>query len=134
MRNLTIAILSILLLPTVVKAQFNISTDYMAEYVWNAKSEDWDIQREDKKTTSFFELNQDLTMLKHTTPQVTSTFKIKEEEHNNDNGSAYYMLNIVSDIGRDYFLIFDFKEGSIKVTPEDKSFMILYRIKGTWTD
>ncbi|WP_047547302.1 hypothetical protein [Psychroserpens sp. Hel_I_66] len=119
---------------TVLFGQFHVSTNSRLDFSWDKSSDDWKFESEDPESLTFFEFNNDFTLVKHTTSSTTSGYLIKSQEHDEDDGNNQYLFKIVSDVGNKYIMIYDIKNNNIRFIPEDFSTMIKFKIKSTWTD
>ena len=87
-----------------LQAQLNITTDFRQDAVWNLETENWDVLSSDEGVT-FFEFNRELSLFKHTTNSIASSYIIKEFEYDEEN--AKYTMLVVSDVGNEYDMIVD---------------------------
>lgn len=93
-----------LLLGMPVFAQLNITTNFRQDAIWDEEQEEWEVLSTDENVT-FFEFNKELTLFKHTTNSITSTYIIKSFEYNEE--EAKYTMVVVSDVGNEYDMIVD---------------------------
>ncbi len=87
-----------------VFAQLNITTNFRQDAIWDEEQEEWEVLSTDENVT-FFEFNKELTLFKHTTNSITSTYIIKSFEYNEE--EAKYTMVVVSDVGNEYDMIVD---------------------------
>ncbi len=109
--------------------KINISTDLVTTAVLNKKTEKFDDFQEEKEIT-FFEFNKKMTMFKHTTPTITSTYIIKSMKENKE--KKQWECNIVSDTGNKYFMILQKNDVIFLYIKNDDTYLLDYRIKRTW--
>ena len=115
-------------------AQLNVSTNLRVNYTWNDTNNEWEYVSQDDKSSTFFEFNEGLTMVKHTTEKSTVNYKIKSSERESSDGKNQIIMMIISDVGEEYMMIFDIKEKKVAYIPVDDDFMVEYSIKSTWRD
>ena len=133
MRKLTfLAILCFI--TTIASAQLHISTNLKMNFSWDEINDDWKFESQDEESLTFIEFNKELTMVKHTTPAMTSAYIIKSSEHDEEEGRDQYIYMIVSDVGNKYMMILDFINDNIRFISNDLSYMVKHRIKASWTD
>jgi|TARA_B110000285_G_C15049814_1_gene576348 hypothetical protein len=133
MRKLTfLAILCFI--TTIASAQLHISTNLKMNFSWDEINDDWKFESQDEESLTFIEFNKELTMVKHTTPTMTSAYIIKSSEHDEEEGRDQYIYMIVSDVGNKYMMILDFINDNIRFISNDLSYMVKHRIKASWTD
>jgi len=85
-------------------AQLNISTNLRQDAIWDEAAQDWDVLSTDANVT-FFEFNKELTLFKHTTTTITSTYVIKDWDY--DEELSKYTMTVTSDAGNTYDVIID---------------------------
>ena len=119
---------------TIVFGQLRVSTYSRLDFSWDESNDDWKFESEDEESLTFFEFNEDFTLVKHTTSSSTSGYLIKSQEHDEEDGADQYIFTIVSDLGNKYIMVYDFKNKNIRFIPEDFSKMIKFKIKSTWSD
>lgn len=122
------------LFTTSVFSQLSVSTDSRMDFSWDKEKETWEFQNEDPEALTFFEFNEDFTMIKHTTSNTTSAYMIKSQEHDEEEGRNQYIFMVTSDVGNKYMMIYDVENGNIRFITGDFSSMIKYRIKSSWAD
>ena len=133
MRKLTF--LTILcFMTTIASAQFHISTNLRMDFSWDEVNDDWKFESQDEESLTFFEINKEFTMVKHTTSTITSAYIIKSSEHDEEDGRDQYIYMTVSDVGNKYMMIVDIKNSNLRFVANDGSFMVKHRIKASWTD
>lgn len=113
------------------EAQLNISTNLRQDAVWDDKAEKWDVLSEDKGVT-FFEFNKELTLFKHTTPGITSTYIINKWEYNDS--LVRYTMQVKSDVGNEYEMIIDGTENCVAFFfwRENRYVLVRHSIKESW--
>lgn len=114
-----------------LNAQLSISTNLRQDAIWRETEEKWDVLSEDPKGT-LFEFNKDLTMFKHTTETITSTYYINKWEYNEE--QAKYTMTVTSDAGNEYEMIVDGINNCVAFFYylEDKYILVRHSIKNTW--
>ena len=118
---------------TILSAQYHISTDFAAAYKWNTTKNQWDLSGSDE-TTTFFEFNEEGTIVKHTSSAGTTTYMIKSSKTEGSEGSIKIKYDIVSDVGESYLLVIDEKDREVSMLPIPAETMIVFRIKAAWKD
>lgn len=117
------------------QAQIHISTSMRSDFVWNSNRNEWVWVSDDENEKTFFEINRDFTLIKHTTPSLTSTYIIKSSEE--DKEKNQWEFSITSDVGNDYLMILDIKNNNVRFigkTKEGNLFLVKHTIKQMWTD
>ena len=114
--------------------QMSMSTDYKTNFIWDDKNEDWVEISSDKNNIGFFEINRELTLIKHTTSKGITAYMIKSFELDEETGQ--YMIDLMSDSGYEYFLIFDLEKENLRFIfyIEEDLFMSRYNIKRMWME
>ena len=54
-------------------------------------------------------------MFTHTTAELKSTYYVKEKANTKEQGEGFFAYEVVSDIGNEYYYIFDLKNKEVKV-------------------
>lgn len=88
----------------VLNAQLNISTNYRQDALWDEIALDWEVYSTDD-TGTLFEFNKELTMFKHTTERISSTYYITSWEYDED--KTLYTMQVKSDVGNEYEMMID---------------------------
>ena len=74
---------------------------------------------------SLFVMNSDKTMFTHSIESMKSTYYIKTKEYNED--VDVWLYDVVSDVGNEYYYIFDDKNKEIRILAEKDGQAILIR-------
>jgi hypothetical protein len=129
---LSLCIFALTVLTNLSYSQLNVSTDVKEYYDWDNTKEEWVISSAEDPFFSFFEFNEDFTLLTHTTSDITSAYIIKSEEY--DEPRDQYTFEVVSDVGNEYLLIMDKNNNNIRFIGEDESgtYLVRFRIKKVW--
>lgn len=114
--------------------QINISTNLRSNYDWNATTEKWDWVSDDPDEKTFMEINKDMTILKHTTPTIYSTYIIKSYEK--DVANDQWKLEVKSDVGNSYTMYIDVKNNNVRFVGkrDGEYFLVRHTIKRIWSD
>tara|TARA_B100001059_G_scaffold232907_1_gene271696 strand:+ start:186 stop:575 length:390 start_codon:yes stop_codon:yes gene_type:complete len=111
-------LLIILLIPFIGFSQTNFSCNFKEFCEWDEVSEKWKQDCNYFENHCLFEMNKGETMFIHTTEKIKSTYYIKEKLSAKDDQFAY---NVVSDVGNEYFYLFDIKNKEVKAIIEDEN-------------
>lgn len=117
-----------------IAAQMHISTNHQKNFQYDAEAEDFILIGEDKESVTFFEFNEGMTMFKHTTPTLTSSYIINSSKQDEENET--WEFSITSDVGNKYVMILNpgEKKLSFLVKKEDSIIVIQHSIKNLWID
>lgn len=118
----------------VIHAQIFVSTDARTVYNWDSIGEEWILEESEDDFLTFFEFNNELTMIKHTTPSITSAYLIKSVEVDDEDGRDQIEYDVISDIGNSYMLLYDAKNENIRFIDFKSDRMIRFEIKAVWTE
>lgn len=118
----------------VIHAQIFVSTDARTVYNWDSIGEEWILEESEDDFLTFFEFNNELTMIKHTTPSVTSAYLIKSVEVDDEDGRNQIEYDVISDVGNSYLLLYDMKNENIRFIDFKSDRMIRFEIKAVWTE
>lgn len=118
----------------VIHAQIFVSTNARTVYNWDSIGEEWILEESEDDFLTFFEFNNELTMIKHTTPSVTSAYLIKSVEVDDEDGRDRIEYDVISDIGNSYMLLYDAKNENIRFIDFKSDRMIRFEIKAVWTE
>jgi hypothetical protein len=118
----------------VIHAQIFVSTDARTVYNWDSIGEEWILEESEDDFLTFFEFNNELTMIKHTTPSVTSAYLIKSVEVDDEDGRDQIEYDVISDVGNSYMLLYDAKNENIRFIDFKSDRMIRFEIKAVWTE
>ena len=122
------------LITQVIHAQIFVSTDARTVYNWDSIGEEWILEESEDDFLTFFEFNNELTMIKHTTPSITSAYLIKSVEVDDEDGRDQIEYDVISDIGNSYMLLYDAKNENIRFIDFKSDRMIRFEIKAVWTE
>ena len=117
-----------------VSSQLHISTNLRMDFTWDEVKDDWNFESQDEESMTFFEFNEELTLVKHVTSTMTSAYLIKSYMHDEEDGRDQYVYKIMSDVGNKYMMIVDLKNQNLRFVSDDLSYMVKHRIKASWTD
>ena len=104
--------------PIICFSQTSFSCDLKEFCDWNEDNNTWERDCNPFEDHSLFVMNKDETMFIHTTSTMKSTYYVKEKLSEEDNQFSY---NVVSDVGNEYFYIFDVKNEEVKALTEDEN-------------
>jgi hypothetical protein len=116
-------------------AQMSISTNQRDDYDWDDTKKQWQLISEDPKSATLFEFNKDMTMFKHTTETISSSYYIKSKAYNDEIKCWEY--EVVSDVGNKYKLILDTDNNNLRfigTTGSGDKFLVRHTIKRLWKD
>ena len=111
-------LLILLFVPFIGHAQTSFSCNYKEFCDWDELNEVWERDCDYFENHCLFEMNDAETMFIHTTEKMKSTYYVKEKLSGKDNQFTY---NVVSDVGNEYFYIFDIKNKEVKAITEDEN-------------
>jgi hypothetical protein len=80
-----------------IYAQIHISTNLRRDAIFNEITKEYDLLSEDTEEITFFEFNKEFTIVKHTTPTITSSYIIKSFKEDKEN--ERWEFEIMSDVG-----------------------------------
>jgi hypothetical protein len=134
MKNLLFLFGILALLLQEAAAQMHITTNYQRNYQYDAEAEDFILIGEDSESVTFFEFNEGMTMFKHTTPTMTSSYIINSTKKDEENET--WEFAITSDVGNKYMMILNptEKKLSFLVKKDDGIIVIQHSIKKLWVD
>ena len=109
-------------------SQVSFSADYREYCDWNKNSEEF-VNCEGYEESSLFEFNKSETMFVHTSNDSKSTYYIKSTEYDKQNEVFTYFVK--SDVGNEYFCVFDPKNKVVKflITEGEKLKLLRFYIK-----
>ncbi len=112
-------------------AQLYISTSSREVMQYDETTEEWETVGSDEETT-LFEFNKEMTMFKHTTKSISSSYFIKKTEEE----ETMVTMEIVSDVGNKYVMVLHFEKELVSFFYKKKDVMyaIKYSIKKAWTE
>ncbi|MDG2343602.1 MAG: hypothetical protein P8L23_03390 [Flavobacteriales bacterium] len=121
-----------------ITSQMHISTYLREDYVWDFAEEEWS-KYSSQDDMTFFELNKDLTLVKHTTGNLTSAYIIKTNTKNEERN--HFEFDVISDVGNKYTMIIDvFNEDKslhnvrFMYDREEKTYLVRHTVKTVWFD
>jgi|694.fasta_scaffold58177_2 hypothetical protein len=106
-----------------VKSQLSISCYYRETCFWNKYTEKFDACS-GYNERGLFEINENQTMIVHTINNITSTYYVKTREYEEETQTL--SLNVVSDVGNKYIIIFDAKNLLVKFLRNDSALVLFY--------
>jgi len=117
-----------------ISAQMHVSTNLKRGSVFNETTEEYDLLYEDKEELTFFEFSKGFTMVKHTTPTITSAYTIKSSTEDVEN--ERWELDIMSDVGNKYLMILDMRYNNVRFIykKNGSTYRIEYSIKKLWLE
>jgi hypothetical protein len=134
MKNLLLTI-AMLLCSITVFSQWTISTDGRVDYEFNSEVEDF-VRVEDsyQNVVTFFEINDDQTYMKHTTPTAVSIYMLNIAKVSKEDEPAAIHYNAISDNGYEYYILLNLGHDEIKFLYdwEDDVIMTVFFIKNRW--
>ncbi len=106
----------ILFLPSLCFTQLSLSSEFISVCYWNQEQSIWDNCSVKSEYNSLFVVNKNETMFTHTTSEVKSTYYVKEPDYDNaDADKGIYAYDVVSDVGNEYYFIFDLGIKEVKI-------------------
>ena len=130
-----ILMIAVLFMCQSVMSQISFATNITNVYDWDSNKQEWILLSTDNTKSTLFEFNKDLTMLKHTTSTLSSTYYIKSVKE--DKVKNHFEYGVVSDVGNKYTLIVDFKNYNIRFIgkrSDGSLFLIRHTIKQSWIE
>ncbi len=110
--------ISLIFIQNLAKAQLNISTEGAEYQKYDTKTKDWINDGEDTNKVTLLEINEDATVMKHTTNTGKSTYYVKSfQKHVNSANQDVFNYTVMSDTGNSYDLF---------INPTDKTFKCIY--------
>ena len=106
-----------------VKSQLSSSCYYRETCFWNKYTEKFDACS-GYNERGLFEINENQTMIVHTINNITSTYYVKTREYEEETQTL--SLNVVSDVGNKYIIIFDAKNLLVKFLRNDSALVLFY--------
>ena len=127
-------ITTILLCSITVFAQldYTIATDDRQTFVYDENTDKLVKFTEYQRVVTFFELTNNFTYLKHTTPTQTTSYNLQLDSMNL--GATYHSYFAMSDTGENYYIVFDYNKQNVRFVYhwEDDVMMSVFRIKNYW--
>ena len=134
-RSLLVLVMATLFMCQSVVAQITVATNVRKDYDWNSSKKEWVLTSEDNTVNTLFEFNKDLTMVRHTTSTISSTYYIKSGKENTE--QHYFEYEVVSDVGNKYTMIVDFPNNNIRFIGKYSNgtfFLVRHSIKKSWIE
>lgn len=113
-----------------VNAQVSISCTYREYCEWNDQIKDFESDCNGYEDVSLFVMNESETLFTHTTETIKSTYYVKEKEY--DNVNEVFTYTVTSDVGNEYYYIFDLKDKEVRavfVNDEGKTMLLRFLVK-----
>lgn len=104
--------------PIICFSQTSFSCNLKEFCDWNEYKDTWEDDCNPFEYNCLFVMNKDETMFVHTTAAMKSTYYVKEKLSGEDNQFTY---KVVSDVGNEYYYIFDVKNEEVKAITEDEN-------------
>jgi len=104
--------------PIICFSQTSFSCNLKEFCDWNEYKDTWEDDCNPFEYNCLFVMNKDETMFVHTTATMKSTYYVKEKLSGEDNQFTY---EVVSDVGNEYYYIFDVKNEEVKAITEDEN-------------
>jgi hypothetical protein len=111
-----------------VYSQVSFSCTYREYCDWNNYTEKFE-NCEGYEESSLFVMNEAETVFTHTTETMKSSYFVKSREYDKEND--VYTYYVTSDVGNDYYYIFDLKNKEVRVLikKEDKIELLRFYVK-----
>lgn len=114
-------------------AQIYASCTHRDVYKYNESSDDFEyVFGYDEN--SMFKINEKYTMFEHTTPDMSSSYYVSENEY--DEKTKTLSMDVTSDVGNKYYFVFDIDDNEIRVlfTRDGVLQLLVYKVKLFWTE
>jgi len=117
-------------------AQINITTDSRLVAVHNNELDTYVPTGEAVLFVTYIEINKDITLLKHTTPEETSVYVIKRMFSEKDESGDIYFFDMRDVNGYEFLCFFDpeTKTFSYLLEAGDDTYLVIYHIKTSWIE
>lgn len=132
MKKLGLIILA-LILSQQIYSQMHISTNLREDFTWSDSQAKWIFVSQDPESSTLFDFNKEITMFKHTTESISSSYYVKSSSSDKEKGILE--LDVVSDVGNKYHVVVDPINKNIRLVGTDKngtSFLVRHTIKKLW--
>lgn len=106
----------LLITPFISFGQVSFSCEYREYCYWDEVSKKFK-DCEGYSESSLFVMSKNETMFTHTIESMKSTYYVKEKKRGDD---GYFEYEVVSDVGNEYYYMFDFKNEEVKCVYKDK--------------
>jgi len=126
MKKIKFTLLICFLTSSNIFAQTSLSCNYREYCDWNG--EDY-VNCDGYEDNSLFVVNEQETMMEHTTNNMKSTYYLSNYEY--DEEYDVHTYDVVSDVGNKYFYIFDYNSKEIRVVFErdGKTQLLTFTVK-----
>lgn len=131
MKSITTLCALILIGVSAISQQLNISTEGVEFYDWNEAGTEWVYASENLEEVSLFAFNEDMTLIKHTTASIQSSFYISDSWQNEDGENIFYFF-VTSDVGNKYLMIVDYVNKNVRFVNNERSRMSKWITKKAW--
>jgi hypothetical protein len=111
-------------------AQVSFSCTYREYCEYNDYTEKFETDCNGYEDVSLFVMNKSETLFTHTTEERKSTYYVTKNEYNSEND--VYTYNVKSDVGNDYYLIFDIKNKEVRalyIDDKEKTILLRFLVK-----
>ena len=111
-----------------VYSQVSFSCNYREYCDWNNYTKKFE-NCEGYEESSLFVMNEAETVFTHTTETIKSSYFVKSSEYDKEND--VYTYNVTSDVGNEYYYIFDLKNKEVRIliTKEDTIELLRFYVK-----
>ena len=111
-----------------VYSQVSFSCTYREYCDWNNYTKKFE-NCEGYEESSLFVMNEAETVFTHTTETIKSSYFVKSSEYDKENDVYTYF--VTSDVGNDYYYIFDIKNKEVRIliTKEDTIELLRFYVK-----
>lgn len=113
------------------KAQLYVSSDISRDFIWNNSNEQWDLFRDDRSAI-LFEFNTEWTIIKQISDTGKYSYFIQSTKEDKNEGRDQMIIEILTDDGEDWTVLFDFKNNVISFISEEYETKKSYTIKSMW--
>lgn len=115
MKKITLTLLLILATVWTLSAQTSYSCHYREYCDWDEEEGEF-VDCSGYDEPSLFVMNSDKTMFTHTIESMKSTYYVKKKEYSEENDVWTY--EVISDVGNEYYYVYDDKNKEIRVLYE----------------
>tara|TARA_B100001750_G_C15009947_1_gene351714 strand:- start:25 stop:429 length:405 start_codon:yes stop_codon:yes gene_type:complete len=127
-------LLLLFIVPIISFSQTSFSAKYKEVCDWKEYDSEWETDCRGLEDYSLFVMNSEETMFTHTTSNMKSTYYVKTmRSSQEDIDDALFMYDVVSDVGNEYFAIFDMKHKEVKMVStsgeQSEWYMVRWYIK-----
>ena len=110
--------------------QVSLSCTYREYCEYNDYTDKFETDCNGYEDVSLFVMNDSETLFTHTTEERKSTYYVTKREYNSEND--VYTYNVKSDIGNDYYFVFDLNNKAVKavyVDDEERTILLRFYVK-----